>query len=349
MSGALEYEDSNYPERTGWKEIVVAPHEGVQLASSTVPAEDRSHALSAYPADAIAAPPQDLKASFAWAGGNGRAAVRAPRPPAPASAIPSSVPTVATPQAATPKPAPSYADQQQSKALGTVVKGDYLSRMLHGREVTFGMVLIGLCVAFGLGAMHAMSPGHGKTIVAAYLVGSRGTLKHALFLGGMVTFTHTISVFALGLGVLFFQRYVVPEKVIPALGAISGLSIVAIGAMLLYQRMKRLAEWGGHGHTHDHHHAPGHGHAHDHDHDPVHDHDHAHDHDHIHDHDHVHGHSHDHPHVHDHPHDHVHPHVHSHGGRPHSHVLEGKLSLASLVALGASGGLYRARPRWCCC
>ena len=87
-----------------------------------------------------------------------------------------------------------------------------------------------MAVAFGLGAMHAMSPGHGKTIVAAYLVGSRGTFKHALFLGAMVTFTHTASVFLLGFVTLFLSKYVLPEKLFPILGAISGLSIVCVGA-----------------------------------------------------------------------------------------------------------------------
>ncbi len=88
--------------------------------------------------------------------------------------------------------------------------------------------------------MHALSPGHGKTIVAAYLVGSRGTFKHAIFLGGMVTFTHTISVFFLGLTTLFLSQYVLPEKIFPVLGAISGLSIVWIGGMMLYKRAQRL-------------------------------------------------------------------------------------------------------------
>ena len=78
------------------------------------------------------------------------------------------------------------------------MRGDYLSRLLHRSEIGWGLTLIGIAVAFGLGAVHAMSPGHGKTIVAAYLVGSRGTFKHAIFLGGMVTFTHTASVFLLG-------------------------------------------------------------------------------------------------------------------------------------------------------
>src|SRR6185295_8750676 len=116
----------------------------------------------------------------------------------------------------------------------------YLSRLLHEGDLGWGMMLAGLAVAFGLGAVHALSPGHGKTIVAAYLVGSRGTAKHAIFLGGMVTFTHTISVFFLGFVTLFLSQYVLPEKIYPVLGAISGLSIVWIGAILLFKRAARL-------------------------------------------------------------------------------------------------------------
>jgi ABC-type nickel/cobalt efflux system permease component RcnA len=94
-----------------------------------------------------------------------------------------------------------------------------------------------------------LSPGHGKTIVAAYLVGSRGTAKHAGLLGLVVTFTHTFTVFLLGIGVLFFQQYVVPEKIIPTLGGISGLSIVVVGMSLLYRRT-RLLLGGGRAHRH---------------------------------------------------------------------------------------------------
>ena len=94
-----------------------------------------------------------------------------------------------------------------------------------------------MAVAFGLGAVHALSPGHGKTIVAAYLVGTRGTPKHAVFLGFMVTFTHTISVFFLGLVTLYLSRFVLPETITPVLGAVSGISIVWIGASLLVKRI----------------------------------------------------------------------------------------------------------------
>ncbi len=97
-------------------------------------------------------------------------------------------------------------------------------------------MLLGMLAAFAFGAVHALSPGHGKTLVAAYLVGSRGTPRHAVFLGLMVTFTHTISVFALGLVTLYLSRFVLPETITPILGVISGLTIVWVGAMLLYRR-----------------------------------------------------------------------------------------------------------------
>jgi ABC-type nickel/cobalt efflux system permease component RcnA len=139
--------------------------------------------------------------------------------------------------------------------------GDFLSRFLHQQELTPWMIAVALGVAFVLGAAHALTPGHGKTIVAAYLVGSRGTLKHAAFLGAMVTFTHTVSVFVLGLATMFLFQYVVPQNVIRVLGAISGLSIVGIGGWMLFKRLR---------HEHQHHH--GHHHHHHHDHDHGHDH-----------------------------------------------------------------------------
>src|SRR5215831_352460 len=116
------------------------------------------------------------------------------------------------------------------------VQGDYLSQLLHQADIGWGVLLIGLAAAFAFGAVHALSPGHGKTLVAAYLVGARGTPKHAIFLGLMVTFTHTISVFALGLVTLYLSQFVLPEKITPVLGVISGLMIVWVGVTLLYRR-----------------------------------------------------------------------------------------------------------------
>src|SRR5262249_31778839 len=148
--------------------------------------QDRSQALTAYPQDPTIAPPQDLRAAVEWTADAApvkRAPVIAPIPqPAPVQVAPAAIPP-STPAQAAP---------------GEVVRGDKLSQLLSNRELTLGMTLLAVMIAFGLGAAHALSPGHGKTLVAAYLVGSRGTARHAVFLGGMVTFTHTISVFALG-------------------------------------------------------------------------------------------------------------------------------------------------------
>jgi ABC-type nickel/cobalt efflux system permease component RcnA len=201
---------------------------------------------------------------------------------------------------------------------------DALTRLLHQQQLTPWMIAAAIGIAFVLGAAHALTPGHGKTIVAAYLVGSRGTLKHAAFLGAMVTFTHTVSVFLLGLATLFLFQYVVPQKVTQVLGAISGLSIVAIGGWMLYKRARHT-----HSHSHDHDHR--HEHAHEHVH--AHSHDHAHEHHH-----HDHPHEHSHGHADEHTHDHSHSHDHSHGPGGHTHMPD-EISWSGLAALGASGGL----------
>ena len=227
--GAFTYEDRNYQGRSGWKEIV-GPG-----------GKDRSAALTAYPQDPMAAPPQDLKTAFSWT------APVAP-PARPVDSPVTQAPVVET--SPTPYPAAPAIGPAIAAAPGQVVKGDYLSRLLHRDEIGWQLTLIGIAVAFGLGAMHAMSPGHGKTIVAAYLVGSRGTFKHAIFLGAMVTFTHTASVFLLGFVTLFLSKYVLPEKLFPILGAISGLSIVWVGTMLFFRRLHAR----GHHHHHDHDH-----------------------------------------------------------------------------------------------
>lgn len=109
------------------------------------------------------------------------------------------------------------------------------------------------------GAVHAMSPGHGKTLVGAYLVGSRATAKHAVFLGLTTTLTHTIGVFTLGLLTLFASRYIVAENLYPWLNLISGVIVIVIGVNLLIRRLP-------HTHHHEHHHEHHHHHHHEHHH-----------------------------------------------------------------------------------
>ena len=195
----------------------------------------------------MVAPPQEVKTAFSWS-----APVPAVRPAEP---VASPAPVAVARRLRRPT------HLRRRRRRGQVVKGDYLSRLLHREEIGWQLTLIGIAVAFGLGAMHAMSPGHGKTIVAAYLVGSRGTFKHAMFLGAMVTFTHTASVFLLGFVTLFLSKYVLPEKLFPILGAISGLSIVWVGSMLFFRRLRARGHAHDHSHGHHHHHGHDHGHG----------------------------------------------------------------------------------------
>jgi nickel/cobalt transporter (NicO) family protein len=115
------------------------------------------------------------------------------------------------------------------------------------------VILASLGAALFWGAAHALSPGHGKTIVTAYLVGRRGTARHAALLGLIVTITHTIGVFTLGLVTLALSQFVVPDRLYPWLNLVSGLLVVGIGASVFYARWRhRRAHAHGHHHHHDH-------------------------------------------------------------------------------------------------
>ena len=205
--------------------------------------------------------------------------------------------------------------------------GDKIKELIN-RPLTLQLAIAALVISFVLGGLHALTPGHGKAIVAAYLVGSKGRVIDAVFLGLVVTFTHTFSVIALGVVMLVAQEFA-PEDIVPWLSLFSGILIVGIGAWLLAKNMKQYYSRGTH--------SPGHGHDHGHSHD--HDDGHSHSHDHDHDHGHSHDHDHDHDHGHSHDHDHDHGHTHSHGGRTHTHVPPERTGFWGLLSLGISGGI----------
>jgi nickel/cobalt transporter (NicO) family protein len=117
-----------------------------------------------------------------------------------------------------------------------------------------GVLLLLLLAAFGWGALHALSPGHGKAMVAAYLVGTRGTARDAVALGATVTVTHTIGVFALGLVTLALSAYVLPEDLYPWLNLVSALLVLGVGAAVLHKRRRAAAHAHHHHHDHDHDH-----------------------------------------------------------------------------------------------
>ncbi len=201
--------------------------------------------------------------------------------------------------------------------------GDRIKELIN-QPLTLQLAIVALVVSFVLGGLHALTPGHGKAIVAAYLVGSKGRVIDAVFLGLVVTFTHTFSVIALGIVMLVAQGFA-PDDIVPWLSLFSGVLIVGIGAWLLARNMKQYYSGGAHSQAH------GHQHPHPHDHSHTHDHDHPH----ADDHDPSHDHSHD-----DDPgHSHDHALTHSHGGRTHSHAPPERTGFWGLLSLGISGGI----------
>lgn len=130
------------------------------------------------------------------------------------------------------------------------------------------VLLLAMALAGVLGGLHALTPGHGKTLVAAYLVGSRGTVRHAVTLGAIVTFTHTASVIVIGLLALFASRFVMPNVLVPILEILSGLLVVFMGVRLIWQRWNAFRSNQSHAHDHAHHHDHSHDHDGGHTHDP---------------------------------------------------------------------------------
>ncbi len=173
-----------------------------------------------------------------------------------------------------------------------------------------------------LGGMHALEPGHGKTVVAAYLVGSKGTKRDAVFLGLVVTFTHTFTVILMAIAAKYVSTRIdlTEEAMHGYMGIIGGSIILFVGAWMLIQRLRGKDPFHFHLHPHGHHHH--HNHSHNHEDAPGHVHSHGHDHSHSH-------HEHDHDHLDDH---------HHHNGH-HHHATSGKSGFWQLFLLGLSGGV----------
>jgi nickel/cobalt transporter (NicO) family protein len=134
------------------------------------------------------------------------------------------------------------------------------TRLIARSQLSVLVILASLAAALFWGAAHALSPGHGKTIVTAYLIGKRGTPKDAALLGGIVTLTHTIGVFALGLVTLALSQWIVPDQLYPWIDLVAGFMVVGIGLAVLRSRAAHAVA---HRHGHEHHHHHGHDHEHD--------------------------------------------------------------------------------------
>ncbi|HEX9388131.1 MAG TPA: sulfite exporter TauE/SafE family protein [Anaerolineales bacterium] len=209
---SLSFADNSYSERIGWREIVVTV-DGVSL-NGDFSSTSISNRLTSYPQDLLSNPLDQRQIKL------GIDALAAPAQNNSTNTA-SSVPSLA----------------------GS--RSDKFTQLITLQNLTLPTILFALLISFVWGAMHAMTPGHGKTIVGAYLVGSRGTMKHAVYLGLTTTITHTLGVFALGLITLFAAQYIVPEKLFPWLSLLSGLFVVGIGINLLISRFKssEAASW----------------------------------------------------------------------------------------------------------
>ncbi len=201
----LRFENKNNLERIGWNEIVVGRISGINIFDSTAKGSGITDELKSYPQETLLSPLTERTAEFSFT----------------SSTIPPN----------------SKILQNRDGHVSTPVEKDKFAELIAVPEITPTIILFGLLVAFGLGAMHALSPGHGKAVVGAYLVGSKGTPKHALFLGATVTITHTLGVFALGIVMFFASAYVLPERIMPYLSFVSGLLVLFIGLTLFKNRL----------------------------------------------------------------------------------------------------------------
>jgi nickel/cobalt transporter (NicO) family protein len=214
----LRFEDTNYAGRIGWREIVVRAERGARVVTSDAPATSVSDELRAYPADLLSEPLNVSSTSAEL-----RAGSLPGRPPELGDSAPPG---------------------RQEDGFASLIAQD---------DLGVGVILVSLALAFFWGAAHALSPGHGKAIVTAYLVGQRGTARHAAALGLIVTATHTVGVFALGLITLALSQFIVPEQLYPWIGLLSGLLVIAVGASVLLSRLRHRRAHA-HGHHHHHHH-----------------------------------------------------------------------------------------------
>jgi nickel/cobalt transporter (NicO) family protein len=279
----LTIDDEMDGDRIGWHEIT-AVGRGVHIEQSPVPQQSVSAELRHYPNDLLGFPLNVRSATLDVAPGGG-----------PGSAAAFTI------------PAAGFTERLVARVTGV------FDGLVGSRHLTFGVGLAAVLLSLVLGASHAALPGHGKTVMAAYLAGKHGTVRDAMTVGATVTFTHTAGVLALGL-LVSVSTSVAGESVVGWLGALSGLLIAGIGAGLLRSAFGGLRHGHADGHPHD---LGDHGHGHDH----SHDHDHRGHHTHTHDREHR-------------DHQHRHP-----DGHRQEHRARNRYSRRALVGMGMAGGL----------
>jgi ABC-type nickel/cobalt efflux system permease component RcnA len=276
----IAFRDESYPNRLGWREIVVRGS-GVTIVTVEGEARDESVSarLTAYPEELIALPLADQRVVVdVTAGGPELAPLDIPD----AAALDGAAATAEATPAPSPPVVSATPGTSPTPGVDPVpggIDGGELPGVFAAADLTLAILLLSLLTAAALGAGHALTPGHGKTLMAAYLVGTRGTPLHAIGLGLSVSLSHTVGVLVLAGIVLGASDLLHPDIVVRWAPVVAAISIVVIGGWMLAGelRRRRSARLGGartvghdhaqvhahgdHGHDHDHH---GHGHGHDH-------------------------------------------------------------------------------------
>ena len=211
------YRDQNYPGRLGWKEIVVQQAGEATVVHSSAPSGSVSNELRAYPQDRLASPLNVTAADFTFIRASSSGAGQGLRIEAPGT-------------------------------FGFVQ--DRFAALITPAHLSVSLLALSLLAALALGAVHGLSPGHGKAVMAGYLVGAHGTPRHAIELGLTITVTHTAGVFIIGLITLYAASVVTPERLYPWLTLLSGVLVVSLGSALLWSRARTAIH--GHSHAHDH-------------------------------------------------------------------------------------------------
>ena len=206
----LVYQDHNFAGRLGWREVI-AVGDGAAIRSSDVGDVDVTNRLTHYPKNVLSSPPNQRSATVRFEATTTATAGPATRPAA----------RVVT------TPLPRGIDRL-TRSFTDLVAARRLT-------VAFGLAAIGLALL--LGAIHALAPGHGKTVMAAYIVGERGTWRHAALIGLSVTATHTAGVVALGV-ILTTTTVAAPERLYPWFGLMSGLLLAGIGVTLVRRALR---------------------------------------------------------------------------------------------------------------
>jgi nickel/cobalt exporter len=217
----LAYRDGNHAGRVGWREVT-ATGDGAILDAADVPARSASARLTAYPSDQLRSPLDQRTAAVRFRPGGPRAAAGEPG-------------------------AAGLAATRRGVDRATAA----FTALVAERRLSPGFGLLALALAVALGAAHALAPGHGKTVMAAYLVGLRGSLRQAAAIGATVTITHTAGVLLLGL-LLSASRAVASERVYPWLGVVGGLLLAAVGLTLAARALGAGRRHQVHAHPHPH-------------------------------------------------------------------------------------------------